>query len=400
MQDKNLLLITHNYRTYVKDPTDIISHYFNQINVCVRHNPIADVSNIIPINYLKLSTKKHRIDLTNKPKNLNVIPTPVFYLPTEKGYKKLGEKHFRVVNKIIQKHNIVFDIIHAHFTWSAGYVGTKLKEKYDRPLVITTHGYGIYDLPYRDEEWKKKIEHVLKSADCIIAVSDSILFLIKKMGVETPVKVIPNGFSNKIFYPQNKEECRKKINLPLDRKIILNVGDLYGKVKGHRYLIEAMVEVVKHRKDVLCIIIGSGKLKNELEAQIKKSCLKDSIKLVGGKAHGEIPIWINACDAFVLPSLNEANPTVMFECLGCGKPFVGTKVGGVPEIITSEDYGLLCEPANPEYLSEKILIALDKDWDNEMIRKYAERFRWPNITKEMLKTYDGLLVQRGNRGVT
>lgn len=55
--------------------------------------------------------------------------------------------------------------------------------------------------------------------------------------------------------------------------------------------------------------------------------------------------------------------TVMFECLGCGKPIVGTKVGGVPEIITSEDYGFLVEPANSEDLAEKILIALDKEWD-------------------------------------
>lgn len=76
---------------------------------------------------------------------------------------------------------------------------------------------------------------------------------------------------------------------------------------------------------------------------------------------------MNACDVFILPSLSEGNPTVMFECLGCGKPFVGTKVGGIPEIINSEDYSLLCEPANPKELAEKILIALDKGWDNEKI---------------------------------
>jgi glycosyltransferase involved in cell wall biosynthesis len=52
----------------------------------------------------------------------------------------------------------------------------------------------------------------------------------------------------------------------------------------------------------------------------------------------------------------------MFEAFGSGKPFVGTKVGGVPEIITSEDYGFLVEPANSEDLAEKILIALDKGW--------------------------------------
>ena len=104
-------------------------------------------------------------------------------------------------------------------------------------------------------------------------------------------------------------------------------------------------------------------------------------------SHDEIPIWMNACDLFVLPSLNEGNPTVMFECLGCGTPFVGTKVGGIPEIITSDDYGLLCEPANPGELAEKILIALDKEWDCEKIQKYAEQFTWENIVEGIMDVY-------------
>ena len=63
----------------------------------------------------------------------------------------------------------------------------------------------------------------------------------------------------------------------------------------------------------------------------------DHVEFVGGKPHAEIPIWMNACDVFVLSSLSEGNPTVMFECVGCGKPFIGTKVGGIPEIIISDD---------------------------------------------------------------
>ena len=53
---------------------------------------------------------------------------------------------------------------------------------------------------------------------------------------------------------------------------------------------------------------------------------KESITLIGGRPHHEIPLWIGACDAFVLPSLMEGNPTVMFECLGAGRPFIGTRV--------------------------------------------------------------------------
>ncbi len=113
--------------------------------------------------------------------------------------------------------------------------------------------------------------------------------------------------------------------------------------------------------------------------------------LAGGKPHNEIPLWMNACDLFVLPSLNEGNPTVMFEALGCGKPFVGTTVGGVPEVITSDAYGLLVEPADPGNLAENILVALDREWDQEAILRYAERFAWENIAKEIMGVYARVL---------
>lgn len=198
-----------------------------------------------------------------------------------------------------------------------------------------------------------KIQYVLNSADYIITVSKNNLDCINKLNVNTPVKVLPNGYKGDLFYPMNQLQCRRKLNLSLNSKIILNVGNL-SEVKGHKYLIEAMKVIVKFRKDVLCIIIGEGKLRYTLQRQINNNGLSKFIKLVGRKPHSEIPIWINACDLFVLPSLNEGNPTVMFECLGCSKPFVGTRVGGVPEVITSEDYGLLVDPGNVQDLAEKL----------------------------------------------
>ena len=85
------------------------------------------------------------------------------------------------------------------------------------------------------------------------------------------------------------------------------------------------------------------------------------------------------------------DPTVMFESLGFGKPFVGTKVGKILEIITSEDYGLLCEPANPKELAEKILAALDKEWAREKILEYAEQFTWENIANEIIVIYKSII---------
>jgi glycosyltransferase involved in cell wall biosynthesis len=80
----------------------------------------------------------------------------------------------------------------------------------------------------------------------------------------------------------------------------------------------------------------------------------------------------------------------MFESLGCGKPFIGTKVGGVPEIISSQEYGLLCDAGNEEALAGNILKALEKDWDTEKILSYAKEFSWENICKNVEEIYKDL----------
>jgi glycosyltransferase involved in cell wall biosynthesis len=390
MISKDGLIIASEYYSFVKDQTESLAKYFPTVNVLVRNNPFAEISSIIPINSLINFKKSHLIDRKNLPQNISVSLTPVYYAPFDFFYKRLGEQHFLAVNRVITKNNINFNLVHAHATWSSGYVGARLKERYHVPFVVTAHGYDIYSLPFKDKEWRTKIEYVLNAADHIITVSQSNLKCIQKLNVSTPVTVIPNGFRSDLFYPRDMWECRKWLNLPLNKKILLTVGNLED-VKGQSYLIEAVRMVVQERKDILCVIVGSGKLRNALIRQIHGLGLKEYVLLVGGKPHDEIPLWMNACDIFILPSLNEGNPTVLFECLGCSKPFVGTRVGGVPEVITSDDTGLLVKPANSNDLAEKILIALVKEWDQKAILAYAKQYSWENIAKEILKVYEQVL---------
>ena len=100
---------------------------------------------------------------------------------------------------------------------------------------------------------------------------------------------------------------------------------------------------------------------------------------------------MNACDLFVLPSLRESFGVVQIEAMACGKPVVATRNGGSEEVVTSDEYGLLAEPADPEDLAEKILVALDREWDREAILTYAERFTWENIAKETMSVYEQVL---------
>jgi glycosyltransferase involved in cell wall biosynthesis len=132
-------------------------------------------------------------------------------------------------------------------------------------------------------------------------------------------------------------------------------------------------------------------MRRKLEAQIQNLGLQDYIKLLGYVPNDKVTYWLNAADLFVLPSLSESFGVVQIEAMACGKPVVATKNGGSEEVIVSEEYGLLCESANSKDLAEKILIALDKDWDREKLLEYAQQFTWDKIAKETMKIYEGLL---------
>jgi len=389
-KDKNLLVISHSYANFIKDQVETISKYFNQIYVLVRYNPLAEYSNFFYFFNYQSFMKKYKIDLYRKPKNITIIVTPITYLPLDIFYKKVGISHYSSVYAAIKKYNVKFDLIHSHFIWSSGYVGALLKQKYNKPLIITGHGYDLYDLPFRNKLWRENIISVLSNADHIITVSNKNKEILESLNINSPITVITNGYKEEKFHPMNKQLCKSQLNIPINKKILLTIGDLV-EIKGHKYLIDALRLLKRNRTDFICYIIGEGELKGSLKKQIQDNDLNDNIKLMGWINHKEISLWMNSADLFILPSLNEGNPTVMFECLGCGLPFIGTNVGGIPEIINSNSFGFLVPPKNSIDLKNAIIKGLEKNWEKNKIISYGNQFRWNILVEKIINVYDKYL---------
>ena len=306
-------------------------------------------------------------------------------------FRKYSDKFaFPFIYLFLKINRIKYDTIFAHFTFPSGAIARTLSKINNVEYFLTIHeGSWLYNAEIAERS--NRFFKIWYDAAFVIRVSDMDINKLIERGIPSDrVKYIPNGFNPQKFYSIDKSKARDDLGLPKDKKIILNISRLY-EVKGHKYLIDAMKRITEKREDVLCFIGSSGPLKDELQSKIEELNLQDYIKLIGFIPDNLLPIWMNACDLFVLPSLSEGNPTVMFECLGCGKPFIGTKVGGIPEIIVSDDYGLLCEPANPKELAENILVALNKNWDEEYILNYAKQFTWEKIAKEIIRVYKDVM---------
>lgn len=311
-----------------------------------------------------------------------------------KVYKKTLEVMFKLL-----RDKKKFDIIHVQASGPIGgflpaLSASVFKWISDFKLIITFHYSGYVNFI---KKHKRLFKFVLTCSNSFVVVSNgqrvAILENIKDID-DKRVVVIPNGFTPERFPIMLKEVAREKLGLPMDKKIVFNISNLY-KHKGQDILIKAMKRVIQKRNDILCFIGGKGPMKHELEELITKLGLEDYVQLVGFIPDDQLTFWMNAADLFVLPSLSESFGVVQIEAMACGVPVVATRNGGSEEIIISEDYGLLCEPGDPGDLAEKILIALEKEWDREKIKKYVERFTWENVAKETLRVYREVL--RGDK---
>ncbi len=387
MTPRNLLVITNNFPDegsrsiggiFVKEQLRYLAQDFDRVTVISPSMFITGtIRGFVHKDYSYGNVDVHFL------KYLNV---PFFY---RYGRKVWIFMQYRAVDRFIRKRGIKFDLIHAHYTWASGTVGAALKRKHKVPLIVTEH--TSVAIKRAMDEKDPVFKDAWDMADAIIRVRGGDIERFASMGVPIQkVHHIPNGFDGGKFHPMDQAECRRSLDLPLDKKIVMNVGNLVG-VKGQKYLIAAMKKIAEKDKSVICVIVGGGKLNNVLHKQIEDSGLSDTVLMVGGKPHGDIACWMNACDVFTLASLSEGNPTVMFEALACGKPFVGSGVGGIPEVIDSEDLGLLSEPMDVDALAANISAAVSKSWNKELILEHAKRYDWSEITRQIKLVYDSAL---------
>ena len=328
-----------------------------------------------------------------------VIPYNFSGGPFNKSFQRI----FGIFIKAIQERDN-YEIIHVQssggiFSFISAISSVFIANFLNKRSVVTFHYSGTEQFI---KDYNQAFKFVYNHSDKLILVSQkqqrAILARFQKADEHahsTKTIVLPNGFNSDLFHSMDNIACRNDLKLPNDKKIIFNVSNLI-ETKGHTFLVSAIHDIVSRNPFCHCYIAGMGVSEPKLKAQINDLHLQDYITLLGWIPYEQIPVWINASDVFVSPSLAEGNPIIMFEVLGCGKPFIGTKVGGIPEIITSDNYGLLAEPGNPKELADIIQRALDQEWNNDEILEYGKQFTWNKVAIGTKEVYEQVLHDKAD----
>jgi len=281
-----------------------------------------------------------------------------------------------------------FDIIHIHGPISEGVLGVSAKRMYKKPLAITFHGEDATILS-KMGLLKYVYGRTLKNCDAFIFVTG---YLQKALSQKLPgekVAIIPSGYMVSRFKLMDREKCAKKLGLPKRRKTIIFVGG-FTERKGVEYLLKAMGIISKKGNDIMCLMVGGGNLMKKLKRLAHNLGIEGNVIFAGYRAPDEVPIWINASDLLVLPSLDEGLPNVVVEALACGKPVVATNVGGIPDVV-NDDVGYLVRPRDENELARKIIMALERKWDRKKLMKRARQFSVTKSAKKLMDVYKNML---------
>lgn len=283
-----------------------------------------------------------------------------------------------------------YEIAHIEWIYPDAYTFLRYSNRLHIKTVGVVHGneaIGYFEkkshLPYYID--------ALQRLDRIIAVSaDMKCKMIADYGIKgEKIDVIPNGTDLSKFPIMDKHEARRILALPEKQRIGVCVARLSPE-KNLDILIEA-ISLMGDDAPII-YIIGDGPLKRRLEKLLVQHRVAGKIKLIGPVPHDKIFLWLNAGDFFCLPSQREGCPVVIHEALACGLPVISTTVGGIPEQICCDDYGLLCPPLDPIALSSIILKAMGKPWERENIAAYGRQFTWDSVAQQTIEVFKDVLT--------
>jgi glycosyltransferase involved in cell wall biosynthesis len=243
-----------------------------------------------------------------------------------------------------------FDLLHAYLTYSN--ILGPLVGKLSRTPVIGSFRNAGFD-PKRMSSKRLYLEtFCLKHfAQGIIANGYAVAdYGRTRLGADIQIDILPNAIDADgipaLMEPE-RQALRKEIGGDANRTIILSVGRLTPQ-KGFPDLLRGFEQVSNTHPDSALVIAGNGDSRASLEAQIRKSGLKDRVFLLGER--DDVPRLLAVADIYVNSSLIEGTPVSILEAMSAKLPIVATSVGDTPYIL-NETSAKLVAPHSPNELA-------------------------------------------------
>ena len=236
------------------------------------------------------------------------------------------------------------------FLMNGGYAAMELGNKYNIHSFVDIGESKLWNV--LNNTRRKQASYIINNLNGLFCVSERLNKEIIKLGAnKSKVYLTPNTVDLSHFKPLDRKDCRKRLNLPQDKNIVIFVGHFIER-KGPLRVLDALI---KTRVDSLGVFIGKGNQQPH----------GDRVLFTGSVKNSELPLWLNAADLFVLPTLAEGNCNSINEALACGLPVITSNISDVRNQVNNNINGLL---VNPNSIDE-IRIAIETILTNNILRE-------------------------------
>jgi glycosyltransferase involved in cell wall biosynthesis len=261
-------------------------------------------------------------------------------------------------------------------------------------LVMHPHS-GLFEERYQraDPGWKSFMGRFLRLADVIVCLSErwQRFFDSLELGVRTVV--IPNPID-----PGFQAEIDAVTPEPRDDRVVLFVGAVC-EPKGVPELIDALEVLLDEMPDLRARIVGGKQYPGHFERLVARHAgmrHRERVDMTGPIFGADLAVEYRSADVFVLPSHFEAMPLVLVEAMVAGLPIVASQVGGIPDIVSEGENGLLVPPRDVPSLTAALRTLLNERELREAMgqrnrTEARQRYSAENFAAACNRLYDSVL---------
>ncbi len=269
-----------------------------------------------------------------------------------------------------------FDVVHTHSS-KAGIVGRAAAWSAKVPAVVhTVHGQAFhrYEKPWKNLVYIHAERFAAKRCHKIYAVAQAMIdqCVEAKVAPREKYQVVYSGMEiEKFLNAKPDPELRQTLGIPESVPVIATLARLFP-MKGYEYVIPAALKVAGENSVVHFLIIGDGPMYDELHETLKKEGLAERFHFAGLVAPHQVCRYLALCSVMWHLSLREGLPRSVVQALACGKPAIGFRLDGTPEVVLSGETGYCVEPEDVNAVAQHTLELLANP---ELAEKLGENGR-------------------------
>ena len=353
---------------------------------------------------------------------INVMAGPTNFILKDELWKYMPVFRDALLD-FVERNETRYDLIHGNF-WMSGWVATELQSRLNIPAIQIFHAMGKTKRKHQgsvDTSPPERVEiesQIIRSVERLIAQCPSEWSeLVDEYGADPErVVIIPSAVNTTVFHPIEREEARQRIGLAQDAFVVVYVGrmlprkDVRNVVRGMAQLVHSCEEQTAQHGTTFpalhLLLVGGETTEPDplttpeigvLQQLVAELGIAEHVSFVGKRQQDTLHNYYSAGNVAVTTPWYEPFGLTPLEGMACGRPVIGSAVGGITYTIADGETGFLVPPRDPKALADSLYqLLIEPERCTQMgqaARVRVEReFTWETVAKRTSALYESVLA--------